>query len=106
MPKGERRVMDCMDCHNRAAHTFMTAEDALTAPWPKGVSPDLPWVHKEGLQLLKADYKRGRGKRKDSRAARGLLPQPASRGAAAKAELVKAAGEQLATLYNQNVFPA
>ena len=29
VPQGERRVMDCIDCHNRAAHTFMTAEDAL-----------------------------------------------------------------------------
>ncbi len=23
IPKGERRVMDCIDCHNRAAHTFV-----------------------------------------------------------------------------------
>jgi len=29
VPKGERRVMDCIDCHNRAAHTFVTAEDAV-----------------------------------------------------------------------------
>src|SRR5215831_2294846 len=28
-PKGERRLMDCIDCHNRAAHTMQTAEDAL-----------------------------------------------------------------------------
>ena len=26
IPKGDRRVMDCIDCHNRAAHTFVTAE--------------------------------------------------------------------------------
>ena len=49
-PKGERRVMDCVDCHNRAAHTFVTAEDALNRAMAEGaVSPDLPWVHKEGL---------------------------------------------------------
>jgi hypothetical protein len=53
--KGERRVMDCIDCHNRAAHTFVTAEDALNRAMAEGaVSPDLPWVHKEGLELLKA----------------------------------------------------
>jgi len=28
-PQGERRVMDCIDCHNRAAHPFVTAEEAL-----------------------------------------------------------------------------
>ena len=27
MPQGERRVMDCIDCHNRASHTFVTAEE-------------------------------------------------------------------------------
>ena len=49
--------MDCIDCHNRAAHTFLTAEDALNRAMAEGaVSPDLPWVHKEGLELLKANY--------------------------------------------------
>ena len=57
MPKGERRVMDCIDCHNRAAHTFLTAEDAINRAMADGViSPELPWVHKEGLDLLKATY--------------------------------------------------
>src|ERR1035441_10059798 len=56
-PQGERRVMDCIDCHNRASHTFLTAEDALNRAMADGaVSPALPWVHKEGLALLKADY--------------------------------------------------
>ena len=56
-PQGERRVMDCIDCHNRAAHTFVTAEDALNRAMAEGaVSPDLPWVHKKGLELLKANY--------------------------------------------------
>ncbi len=55
--QGERRVMDCIDCHNRAAHTFVTAEDAINRAMADGaVSPDLPWVHKEGLELLKANY--------------------------------------------------
>ncbi len=54
---GERRVMDCIDCHNRAAHTFVTAEDALNRAMAEGaISPELPWVHKEGLALLKANY--------------------------------------------------
>jgi hypothetical protein len=57
VPQGERRVMDCIDCHNRAAHTFVTAEDALNRAMAEGaVSPDLPWVHKRSLELLKANY--------------------------------------------------
>ena len=49
--------MDCIDCHNRAAHTMQTAEDALNRAMAEGaISPELPWVHKKGLELLKANY--------------------------------------------------
>ena len=57
VPQGERRVMDCIDCHNRAAHPFVTAEEAINQAMADGpVSPTLPFVHKEGLELLKANY--------------------------------------------------
>ena len=108
VPKGERRVMDCIDCHNRAAHTFVTAEDALNRAMAEGaVSPDLPWVHKKGLELLKGNY---------ASEAEASVKIPAELEAfyrsehpevlATKAALVKSAGEQLVTLYSQNVFPA
>jgi nitrate/TMAO reductase-like tetraheme cytochrome c subunit len=107
VPQGERRVMDCIDCHNRAAHTFVTAEDALNRAMAEGaVSPELPWVHKEGLELLKANY---------SSEAEARAKIPAQLEAfyrtehpevlATKAALVKSAGDQLVILYSQNVFP-
>ena len=106
-PQGERRLMDCIDCHNRAAHTFVTAEDALNRAMAEGaVSSDLPWVHKKSLELLKANY---------TSEAEASTKIPAGLEAfyraeypdvlAAKAALVKSAGEQLVTLYSQNVFP-
>ena len=107
VPQGERRVMDCIDCHNRAAHTFVTAEDALNRAMAEGaVSPDLPWVHKEGLELLKAAYA-------SELEARTKIPQQLvafyssqhPEVLTAKAALVQSAGEELATLYSQNVFP-
>jgi hypothetical protein len=107
VPQGERRVMDCIDCHNRAAHTFVTAEEAIDRAMAEGaVSPDLPWVHKEGLELLKATYA-------SDAEARTKIPEQLAEFyrtqhpevLPAKAALVKQAGEQLATLYSQNVFP-
>ncbi|MGA3136684.1 MAG: NapC/NirT family cytochrome c [Terracidiphilus sp.] len=107
VPQGERRLMDCIDCHNRAAHTFVTAEDALNRAMADGaVSPELPWVHKEGLELLKAAYA-------SEAEARTRIPQQLatfyssqhSEVLTAKAALVKQAGDELATLYSQNVFP-
>jgi nitrate/TMAO reductase-like tetraheme cytochrome c subunit len=106
-PQGERRLMDCIDCHNRAAHTFLTPEDALNRAMAEGgVSPDLPWVHKQGLELLKATYA-------SEAEARAKIPEQLAEFyrtqhpevLAAKAALVKSAGEQLANLYSQNVFP-
>ena len=107
IPTGERRVMDCVDCHNRAAHTFMTPEDALNRAMEQGaVSPDLPWVHKEGLQLLKANYAT------EAEAATQIPQQLAAFYRAqypdvsqSKPALVQTAGQGLVTLYSQNVFP-
>jgi nitrate/TMAO reductase-like tetraheme cytochrome c subunit len=107
IPKGERRVMDCIDCHNRAAHPFVTAEEAINQAMSDGpVSPELPFVHKEGLMLLKANY----ATQEEARAKipaqladfyRSNYPQIM----ATKANLVKRAGDGLATIYSQNVFP-
>jgi hypothetical protein len=107
MPKGERRVMDCVDCHNRAAHTFVTAEEALNRAMADGsVSPSLPWVHKEGLALLNGNYSSESDAR--ARIPAGLeafyrSSNPAV--LAANADLVKHAGDELVLLYSQNVFP-
>jgi nitrate/TMAO reductase-like tetraheme cytochrome c subunit len=107
-PAGERRVMDCIDCHNRAAHTFVTAEDAINRAMAEGaISPDLPWVHKEGLVLLKASYgSQDEAREKIPAALDAFYRNGHPEVLASKAALVKAAGEQLVTLYSQNVFPS
>ena len=107
VPKGERRVMDCIDCHNRAAHAFVTAEEAINSAMAGGaISPSLPWIHKEGLALLNGSY--------SSQAdARVKIPQQLEAFyraqdpgvLAQKAALVQTAGKTLVTLYCQNVFP-
>ena len=107
VPKGERRVMDCIDCHNRAAHTFVTAEEAIDQALAGGaISPNLPWIHKEGLVLLNANYA--------SQAEAGVqIPQQLEAFYRTQnptvltqnAALVQQAGQELVTLYDQNVFP-
>ena len=107
VPQGERRVMDCIDCHNRAAHTF---RDRGRSDQPgHGRRPGqsgLPWVHKEGLELLKANYAtqdEARAKIPAQLAAfyRSKYPEIM----ATKAGAGESGGEELATLYCQNVFP-
>jgi nitrate/TMAO reductase-like tetraheme cytochrome c subunit len=54
---GQRHLMDCIDCHNRAAHSFETPEEALNRDMALGYpSAALPFAHKESLALIKASY--------------------------------------------------
>jgi nitrate/TMAO reductase-like tetraheme cytochrome c subunit len=107
MPQGERREMDCIDCHNRAAHTFTTAEEAINRAMADGaISPELPWVHKKGLELLNGNYAsedEARVKIPAQLEAFYKTSNPAV--LTTKAALVKAAGTELVTIYSQNVFP-
>ncbi len=55
--KGVTRRMDCMDCHNQATHVFQTPEQAIDEVMVDGTpSASLPYVHKQGLQLIQAQY--------------------------------------------------
>jgi nitrate/TMAO reductase-like tetraheme cytochrome c subunit len=107
VPQGERREMDCIDCHNRAAHTFATAEEAINRAMADGaISTDLPFVHKEGLELLNGNY----GSQDEARAKipaqlEAFYKTSNPTVLTAKAALVKNAGTELATIYCQNVFP-
>jgi hypothetical protein len=54
---GERRTMDCMDCHNRPTHTFDMPESAVNREMAADrISPALPFIHKEAIELLKVNY--------------------------------------------------
>jgi hypothetical protein len=53
-----RRVMDCMDCHNRPSHTFDIPENALNREMAAGrIDSTLPFIHKQSLDLLKVNYR-------------------------------------------------
>ena len=107
IPKGDRRVMDCIDCHNRAAHSFVTPEQGIDQALAAGaISPSLPWIHKEGLALLNATYssQEEAGVQIPEQLQtfyRSQNPAVLSQNAA----LVDQAGKELVTLYDQNVFP-
>jgi nitrate/TMAO reductase-like tetraheme cytochrome c subunit len=54
---GQKHVMDCIDCHNRAAHSFETPEEALDKDMAAGTpNPSLPFAHKQSLALVRSSY--------------------------------------------------
>ncbi|HKW00186.1 MAG TPA: NapC/NirT family cytochrome c [Vicinamibacterales bacterium] len=57
-PAGELHRMDCIDCHNRPAHTFsVSADKAADALIASGaVKRDVPFLKKELVAALSAEY--------------------------------------------------
>ena len=57
LARGERRVMDCIDCHNRPTHRFDLPENAVNRAMTAGrIRPTLPFAHKVSIELLKKNY--------------------------------------------------
>jgi nitrate/TMAO reductase-like tetraheme cytochrome c subunit len=104
---GERHTMDCIDCHNRAAHSFVPPEEALNKDMADGTpSLSLPFIHKQGLALLTAQYS------SQDEAATGIQAG-LERFYRSQYPLVwdsqrtqiDQAAKALVTIYSQNVFP-
>lgn len=55
---GQSRTMDCMDCHNRPAHTFAATPDrAINEAMAQGRIPrELPFVKRETLAAMTTEY--------------------------------------------------
>ena len=102
---GERRRMDCMDCHNRPAHTFdFTPERAVDNALAQGRVPrELPFVRREVLAAVTVDYP-------DRRAALDTIASRLrayySGPRAADSQLVERAVAGAQDVWAGNVFPA
>jgi hypothetical protein len=52
-----RRVMDCMDCHNRPTHIYPPPEGAVDIALSSGlISPKLPWIKRVAVDALVREY--------------------------------------------------
>jgi len=99
--------MQCVDCHNRAAHSLELPEHAVDHAMAVGqISATLPFAKKTGVELLKATYT------SDDEAAQKI---PAGLNAfyqqkyadiwAKRSNDVQLAGQALLAIYRNNVFP-
>ena len=51
------RLMDCVDCHNRVGHDFPSPERAVDEAIAAGrISTALPFIKRDGVALLNADF--------------------------------------------------
>lgn len=106
--RGEWRMMDCVDCHNRPTHIFRTPSEELDlALATDRIDTGLPYVKREGVRLLhEADYATHDAARAGLAAAledfyRENYPEVL----ADQSEAVAAAGSKLGEIFSRNVFP-
>jgi nitrate/TMAO reductase-like tetraheme cytochrome c subunit len=99
--------MQCVDCHNRAAHAFQLPERAVNQALAAAqIAADLPFVKKEAVQLLKTSYPSGPEAAEKIPAALNAFYQQSYPDIAAKqSSEIQAAGVALSAIYQRNVFP-
>jgi hypothetical protein len=96
----EKHTMQCVDCHNRPAHTFERPERAVDRALVLGDLPaGLPFMRKRAVELLRATYA-------DEGAARsGIAAGLREAYASAPAADVTKAADALSAIWARNVFP-
>lgn len=108
LAKGERRVMDCMDCHNRPSHVIApTAERAVNERMAANAIPKtLPFIRREAVNALKVTYES-----QDAASAgiaqrlRDFYRTQAAGVFATRTEDIERAVQTTTDIYRRNVFP-
>jgi nitrate/TMAO reductase-like tetraheme cytochrome c subunit len=99
--------MQCVDCHNRPTHTFELPERGVDKALALGEIPvSLPYVKKQGVQILKASYvSNAEASSKIPTALTDYYRQNHPALFNQRSREIETAGTALASIYNRNVFP-
>jgi hypothetical protein len=104
LPKFE---MQCVDCHNRPTHTFESPSRAMDRALLLGeIAVTLPFIKKEGVELLKTNYSSNKeASEKLPAALISFYQQKYPDVYAKRAVDVQGAAQAVLAIYNRNVFP-
>ena len=99
--------MDCVDCHNRPTHVYRMPEQEIDDAIQQGrISRELPYIRREGLAALRAEYDSHAGAREGiAKALTDYYRLEHAELAATKAGLIESAAGVLGEVYALNVFP-
>ena len=107
LARGEKRTMDCVDCHSRPTHAFQLPERAVDDAIGRGqISAQLPYIKKEAVAALRRNYPDRDSAVREIAASldkfyRDNYPQVYSSNAAG----VNKASEAVQAIYLNNIFP-
>lgn len=107
--EGERRLMDCVDCHNRPSHAFArSAARAVDQAIAAGhIDRGLPFVRREAVAALSEEYaSRELAAESIDRRLRGFYRDNYPAVLEGQRPALDSAVQTAQRLYRQNVFPA
>jgi hypothetical protein len=99
--------MQCVDCHNRAAHSFELPERAVDRALAGGrISAGLPFIKKTAIALLKTNYaSQGDAAQKIPAALNAFYQQNYGDTWAKSSNDIQLTGRAVVAIYQSNVFP-
>jgi hypothetical protein len=105
--EGVWRTMDCVDCHNRPTHIYESPGPAVDNAITAGhIDPSLPFVKREGLRLIDAEYDSHEAAREQITAGlKAFYDENYPDLASERAADIDAAATALGDAYSVNVFP-
>ena len=106
--RGEWRIMDCVDCHNRPTHIYRSPSEELDhALGTDRIDSKLPFVKREGVRLLEeADYPSHDAAQAGLAASlEGFYRENFPEVLSEQSEAVATAGQKLGEIYSRNIFP-
>jgi len=107
LEKGEKRAMDCIDCHNRPTHAFELPANAVDLRISRGlISPELPYIRKKAVEVLRVSYPDRDTARKQITESienyyRASYPDIYN----GKRALIEQSADNVAKIYLRNIFP-
>jgi nitrate/TMAO reductase-like tetraheme cytochrome c subunit len=101
------REMDCMDCHNRPAHSYDLPERGLDKAMSAGrISAGLPFAKKQALEILKGNYSsRDQAAQKIPAAFARYYQESYPAIWKLRQTEVTSSGRQVLEVWNRNIFP-
>jgi nitrate/TMAO reductase-like tetraheme cytochrome c subunit len=102
-----KRTMDCMDCHNRPAHSYDLPDRAVDKAMHDGlISASLPFAKKKSVEILKAPYlSREEADQKIPAAFAQFYRQTYPAIWSGRQPEVLSSATELAHIYDRNIFP-
>lgn len=92
------RTMDCMDCHNRPSHRYLSPEKAVNQALAlKQIDPAIPWIKTNAMFVLTRTYQT-ENEAKESIASALAAKYPGD-------ARIKSATAKLQQIYEENFFP-